>query len=114
MGWSRVLRTSRSLDSEAFRTVPGEMIGPAQGLPRYEPCTKLSGQLRFACNPMWSKEAPPVGDASFADANNQLRSFWDAAQKEWPLTGQAGLLSTHDRRVERAASRPFGWDLRLR
>ena len=43
-----------------------------------------------------------------------LRSFWDAAQKEWPLTGQTRLPSLHDRPIERAASRPVGWDLRLR
>src|SRR5207244_9428430 len=32
-----------------------------------------------------------------------LRSFWDAAQKEWPLTGQTWLPSLHDRPVERPA-----------
>ena len=33
---------------------------------------------------------------------NCLRSFWDAAQKEWPLTGQTRLPSLHDRPIERA------------
>jgi len=91
MGWSRVLRTSRSLDSEAFRTVPGKMIGAAQGLPRYEARTKLSGQLRFACNSMWSKEAPPVGDASFADANNNQKENREIGGRR-TLLGEAGLV----------------------
>ncbi len=36
----------------------------------------------------------------YSGVGNFLRSFWDAAQNEWPLTGQARLPSLHDGRVE--------------
>ncbi len=46
--------------------------------------------------------------------DKKLRWFWDAAQNQWPLTGQTRLLWCDGRRLQRAVWRPAPGQLRLR
>jgi hypothetical protein len=71
-------------------------------------------ELGKGLRPLKSPETKKREQNSRFRRDKNLRSFWAASQKEWPLTGQACLSSLHDGRVERAANRPVGWDLRLR
>ena len=79
-----------------------------------EPSTLF--QVSYYWNPQRNAEAftaPEYGQL-VQQAANELRSFWDAAQKEWPLMGQVCLPLWDDGRVECAASPVVGWHLRLR
>src|SRR5437879_1683031 len=51
--------------------------------------------------------------AFVAQLGKHLPCFWDAAQKQWPLTGQISLPSPYGRRADRAVSRSAAGFLRL-
>jgi len=54
----------------------------------------VAPQATYACPPWDNAIREHLGcDDSAPGYKKYLRSFWDAAQKEWPLTGQSRLLS---------------------
>jgi hypothetical protein len=68
---------------------------------------RLPEHLRAACSAP-NRKGGPDSIVSFA---KPLRWFWDAAQNQWPLTGQTRLLWRDGRRLQRALRGPAAGQL---
>jgi hypothetical protein len=71
-----------------------EIVVHAQERPVSRRGGARGGRARSLCPvPADNAAVAPCECSRMGDVYKSLRSFWDAAQKEWPVTGQSRLLS---------------------